>query len=295
MSEVDHSPSVAEWLDHLCKSLTEKGLSTPHGEPMPAFPPEALQVGTTGLGGAAALMPAAGFYADIVDTGQRLGRPLTRDSRIVDFGSGWGRITRFFLRDTVRRNITGLDVDPGFVDISNQLFGSDSFQVCQPLPPTTLDGGSIDLVTAFSVFSHLSEDACRQWIAEFARVLKPGGLLVFTTRNEWFLDLCVQLAQMSDLSDHQKALTRLFSDWDDAKWRFRAGEFVHSPTGGGGVRDASYYGESFIPRSYIEREYGTHFELVFASDSPQPGAAREQLAARPVDYDQACFILRRRG
>lgn len=287
-------PSASEWLDHLCRSLDDASLRSPHGDALPRFPPIELQVGTTGLGGAATLMPAAGFYADVVDTADRLGTPLRPDSRIVDFGSGWGRITRFFLRDTRMENITGLDVDSYFVDVSNQTFASPRFQICNSLPPTSLAADSVDLVTAFSVFSHLSESACRQWIDEFARVLKPGGLFAFTTRNEWFLDLCVQLGRHDDLSGHQQALTQLFSDWDAAKSHFRAGGFLHSATGGGGVRDSSYYGESFIPRSYIERHYSRDFELVFASESPQSGAARQSLAERSVDYDQACFILRRR-
>lgn len=287
-------PSASEWLDQLCRSIDETGLRSPHGDPLPRFPHNDLQVSTTGLGGAAALMPAAGFYADVVDTAERLGRPLRSDMRFVDFGSAWGRITRFFLRNAPLANITGLDVDPQFVDFANGLFGGQHFEVCTPLPPTTLADASVDVVTAFSVFSHLSESACQRWCDEFARALKPGGLFVFTTRNEWFLDLCIQLGQSKELSLHQQALTQLFSDWDDAKRRFRAGEFVFSATGGGGVRDSSYYGESFIPRSYIERHYRRDFELVFASENPQPGAARQSLAGRPVDYDQACFILRRR-
>lgn len=287
-------PSASQWLDHLIKSLDTSGLYSPHGDPMPAFPPEKLQIDTTGLGGVASLRQAAAFHADIVDTAQRLGNPLRAQSRIVDFGSGWGRITRLFLRETRLENIVGLDVDAGFVQLSNQLFGG-GFQVCNPMPPTALPAASADLVSAYSVFSHLSEVACREWVGEFARILKPGGLLAFTTRNEWFMDLCTQLSRRSDLSKHQEVLTRLFADWDDAKWRFRAGEFVHSATGGGGVRDKSYYGESFIPRAYVEREYGKQFELVFASEQPQPGQARRDLAGRGTDYDQACFILRRRG
>lgn len=287
-------PSVREWFEQLCRSIDVPGLLSPHGDPLPRFPSVDLQVGTTGRSGVQTLLPAVGFYADIVDTLTRLGTPLRPDSRIVDFGSGWGRITRFFLRDARLENISGLDVDQYFVNVSNETFGSARFQTCNPLPPTAIAENSVDLITAFSVFSHLSEDACLQWIDEFARVLKPGGFFVFTTRNEWFLDHCIELKRRSDLSEHQQTLTRLFSDWDDAKRRFRNGEFLYSPTGGGGVRDSSFYGESFIPRSYVEQNYGRKFELVFASEGSQPGAAQQSLAGKPVHYEQACFILRKR-
>lgn len=288
-------PNVAAWLDHLGKSLTDSNLTTPLGEAMPQFPPEQLQVDTTGLGGAAALAQAAAFYADLIDTAERLGHPLGEESQILDFGSGWGRITRFFLRDTRRDNIIGLEVDPGFVDISNRLFGGANFQVCNPQPPTPFANGSFDVVSAYSVFSHLSEETSRQWVTEFARLLKPGGLFIFTTRNEAFLDTCRQLSLMGNLNHHQSILAGMFDNWEDARWKFRSGEFLHRGLGGGGVRDASYYGESFIPRAYIEREYGKDFEIVFASGETAQGPSRRDLAGRRAEYDQACFVLRRHG
>ncbi len=290
---METKPDAATWLDQLTSSIENASLRSPFGDPLPRFPPADLQASTTGLSGAAALAPAAAFHADIVDTMDRIGAKATPDWRVVDFGSGWGRITRFFLRETRLANISGLDVDPQFVALSNQLFGADIFHVCTPMPPSRLASGSVNLVTAFSVFSHLSEAACRQWIDEFARVLKPGGLFAFTTRSEWFIDFCSQIPADTPVG-HMRVLRTLFADWEDARRRFRAGEFVHTATGGGGVRDSSYYGESFIPRSYIEREYSRDFELVMASETPQPGSARRAIADRNAEYDQALFILRRR-
>lgn len=292
---MDKKITVTKWLDRLTESLHNNSLKTPLGEPMPQFPPEQLQVDTTGLGGAAALAQAAAFYADLVDTADRLERPLGEESRILDFGSGWGRITRFFLRDTRHDNIVGLEVDPGFVEISNHLFGGANFQVCNPQPPTPFATGSFDVVSAYSVFSHLSEETSRQWVDEFARLLKPGGLFIFTTRNEAFLDTCRQLSLMGNLNHHQSILAGMFDNWEDARRQFRSGQFLHRGLGGGGVRDASYYGESFIPRAYIEREYGENFEIVFASGETAQGPARHGLAGRRAEYDQACFVLRRRG
>lgn len=49
---------------------------------------------------------------------------------------------------------------------------------------------TFDLVCAYSVFCHLSNDVTLPWMGEFERVLKPGGFLVFTTRPESFLGFC---------------------------------------------------------------------------------------------------------
>lgn len=291
---MDTKITVTAWLDRLIESLHNNSLKTPFGEPMPQFPPEQLQIDTTGLGGIAGVTQAAAFYAEAVDTAERLGRPITEASRILDFGSGWGRVTRLFMRDTRLANIVGVDVDPDFVNISNRLFGSDNFHICSPQPPTQFADASFDLVSAYSVFSHLSESTCRNWIEEFARVLKPGGLFIFTTRDEWFLGVCEQLSHSKELNHHQTFLAKLFDDWQEARRQFRAGQFLHRATGGGGVRDDSFYGESFIPRAYIEREYSKHFELVFASGETSPGPASRAMASRNANYNQACFILRRR-
>ena len=40
--------------------------------------------------------------------------------------------------------------------------------------------GSFGLIYALSVFSHLSEPLQRAWVAEFRRLLRPGGLLVLS-------------------------------------------------------------------------------------------------------------------
>ncbi len=46
-------------------------------------------------------------------------------------------------------------------------------------PPLPLDASSLDLVYAFSVFTHLA-DTWAQWLLELHRVLRPGGTLIAT-------------------------------------------------------------------------------------------------------------------
>jgi SAM-dependent methyltransferase len=54
----------------------------------------------------------------------------------------------------------------------------------QLAPPTPYVTGSFDLVYALSVFSHLDEVLQRGWLAEFRRLLRPGGLLVLSVLGE---------------------------------------------------------------------------------------------------------------
>jgi 2-polyprenyl-3-methyl-5-hydroxy-6-metoxy-1,4-benzoquinol methylase len=79
------------------------------------YPSVELQVNTVGCSGAAALLQAFRFWVDVRDACRPLGLVLGPATRILDFGCGWGRIARFFFRDTRPENVTGIDVDPEFI------------------------------------------------------------------------------------------------------------------------------------------------------------------------------------
>ena len=82
-----------EWLKVLIGSMNEPVLQ---GVELPRFPSDELQRQFSGSAGEPALREAFIFYRMIKSYASRLGRPLTYESRILDFGCGWGRISRFF-------------------------------------------------------------------------------------------------------------------------------------------------------------------------------------------------------
>jgi len=270
------------WLDVLIRSLGSEQTS-PFGERIPAYPPEELQRNTTGLSSEAAMRQAHAFYADVQDALRRAGHPLTPDARVLDFGFGWGRIARCFMHDVPLERIHGVDVDPDFVALTRSAFGSDRFELCPPFPPTTLAPASFDLVFAYSVFSHLAPKACHAWMDEFARILKPGGFVAFTTRHASFFDYCAWAGTQQTDNAYLAALGRLFPDIDAAKAAYARGEIVHASSegvGGGGPRNSSFYGETWIPEAYARTAFGPSFEFVAGYFDGSR-------------YDQACFVLRR--
>jgi glycosyltransferase involved in cell wall biosynthesis/GT2 family glycosyltransferase/SAM-dependent methyltransferase len=278
-------PSLASWLETMLESLRESVVESPFGDRLPKFPDPQRQAQTTGLSGPATVRQAFAFYEDIQHAAEECGLKWSAETRILDFGVGWGRVARLFLRDVPLRNLWGLDVDPAFVELTQDLFAGGNFSVCAPLPPTVLRAGHFDLVCAYSVFSHLSETACRLWTAEFARLLRPGGLFAFTTRHEDFFAYCEWAASLGQSAQgYVRALGELFPDIEAVKATYRRGELVHATSpgvSGGGPRTESFYGETFIPRAYVERRLCAEFELIVS-------------AYDPARYDQACFVLRRR-
>ncbi|RDS83409.1 class I SAM-dependent methyltransferase [Dyella psychrodurans] len=276
---------MKKWVQDLVRSQTE-AVTSPLGDPLPAFPPEALQVATTGRYGESAIEQAANFYEDAVNGIAKCRTSIGPDWKVLDFGSGWGRITRLALRDFKLSNIHGIDVDEGLVSLSNDLFGTSIFATCKSFPPTDIPSGSMHLVLAYSVFSHLSEEAARAWLEEFARVLKPGQFVAFTTRGESFLDYCQQLATHHNdvaVSSYQDTLSQMFPahEIDNIKTAYRRGEFIYRGIGGGGIRDGSFYGEAFLPKGWVERQLGKTFDIVHAG-------------INHARYDQFCFVLRKK-
>jgi len=194
---------------------------------------------------------------------RHLGHPIENRHNLLDFGVGWGRIARFFLRDLPLPNIYGIDVTEDSIDICKNTFRSDKFYVCNPFPPSSFPDGKLNVIVGYSVFSHLSEAACASWMREFHRVLAPGGLVALTTRGRTFFEYCESLKGLHH-SGYLGALPQMFDDFALARARYDRGEFVHSNiqgVTGGGAMNGEFYGETFIPESYARSAYAEFFTL----------------------------------
>jgi SAM-dependent methyltransferase len=268
------SLSHAEWLRVLERSLHDRVVDA---VPMPAFPPQEYQTATHGTSGRVTIAEAGRFVALVSRYADAEGRPVGEATRVLDFGCGWGRMLRIFLNRVDSQNLHGVDVRPESVALARQLNPFSRFTAVDGLPPAPFDDGTFDLVVAYSVFSHLSEAASRAWIREIARVLAPGGLAIVTTQGSGFLDFVESLSTRAFLwrvrlmlgrwrgrprNEHWLRLLRDgFGDIAATRRQFAGGQFVHVATGGGSGLEASLYGESIIPRAYVEREW-TELALV---------------------------------
>jgi SAM-dependent methyltransferase len=254
--------SEDDWFAAVCESYLNPPVIVDRKE-LPGFPSDEIQANTTGQSGVDTLKEAFVFYRDCIDTFRNLRAPIETQHRLLDFGVGWGRIARFFLRELPIENIYGIDVMEEFVLICAQTFRNDNFHVTTPFPPTKIPGQKFNFIVGYSVFSHLSETACASWMKEFHRILAPGGLLALTTRGRPFLDYCESL-QGKGHAGYWGALSKMFDDFAQARSRYDQGEFVHSNReglDGGGVMTADFYGETFIPEQYARSAYADLFIL----------------------------------
>ena len=107
---------------------------------------------------------------------------------LVDFGCGNGSQTLRFAADCDR--LTGVDVSEEFLadfrrEIAADRRGDRVTGLALDTGAIPLADGSADAVTSFTVLEHVPDEAAA--LAEMRRILRPGGRLVLTVPNRWWI------------------------------------------------------------------------------------------------------------
>jgi len=113
----------------------------------------------------------------------RIGKRMDSFQNILDFGCGCGRTIRCFEKYAASSSISGTDIDSAAIDYCRQRYKNISFSVNQPLPPLAYSSNNFDLVYSISVLTHIDEEFQFLWLAELARIVKPGGLVFLSVHG----------------------------------------------------------------------------------------------------------------
>ncbi len=236
---------------------------------LPGVPDDEVQLTFTGSKGDHNLNEAFAHYQFFRDLFEEHIGPIERCERILDFGCGWGRIIRFFMKDVNPAVLWGADPVPSMIEICKRDVKWCNFDLIGTAPPTPYSDNTFDFVYSFSVFSHLSEERHMRLVSELHRILKPGGLLIATTRPREFIVECAELRGRQDLdSIHfaRRVSAEAFPDTAKSLADYDQGLYCFTQL----VKEGewSYWGDTAIPEAYVSKHWTKHgFELVdFVAD-----------------------------
>jgi ubiquinone/menaquinone biosynthesis C-methylase UbiE len=128
----------------------------------------------------------------INDLKRLIGEPLPQGGALLDAGCGQGKSFRLLHDAFQPTRMLGLDADPHSLSLSEAEAGLEGIRVellaadCAKIP---LPDDSLDIVFCHQTFHHLVEQ--ERALAEFWRVLKPGGLLLFAESTKAYIDTWV--------------------------------------------------------------------------------------------------------
>jgi SAM-dependent methyltransferase len=229
---------------------------------LPRVPEPRLQEGWNGRSGVALADQSAAFYRLLL---QRAGGSLA-GARVLDFGCGWGRITRFLARDVPPDRLYGCDPVETILDVCRQNGVPATLAQSDVLPEHLPFDEPFDVAYAFSVFTHLSEAAHERCLSALHAGLRPGGTLVVTIRPPAYLHESPLMDPVRDREGEPFIFAPHASDPSHPQY---AGPEMH-------------YGETVIALSYVRERWARWFELTHV----------DLLLG---DLHQVVLTLRRRG
>lgn len=241
---------------------------------LPEVPEPALQRRWNGADGLGLLGQSKSFYAKAKDRYREHSDTPLQDSRVLDFGCGWGRLTRFFARDVAPGLLHGCDPVDDILEVCRRTGVPATLARSDFVPDRLPFEEGFNLVFAFSVFTHLSEAAHERSLKAIHASLEPGGVLIATIRPPAYLQHHPLMAPALEAlgPDPMAAL-------QEPRYVFvsHGAEPDHPQYGGGEMT----YGEAVISLPYVQDRWTKLFDVVDVSLST-------------VDMYQVMVTLRRR-
>jgi SAM-dependent methyltransferase len=205
---------------------------------LPAMPEPWLQTGWNGTSGVPLAAQGAAFYRRLLERHAEHGAVPLGAARVLDFGCGWGRLTRFLARDVTPGRLCACDPVESILAVCRDTRVPATLARSDFLPDRLPFDGTFDLAFAFSVFTHLSERAHERCLDALHAGLAPGAVLAVTVRPPAYM--------------------RRPADESGYVFEPHAADPAHPQWSG----DEMHYGEAVIPLPYVRERWADRFELL---------------------------------
>lgn len=191
----------------------------------------------------------------LVEGMQAVGVTLTPGLKVLDFGCSSGRVLRSLAAYRPQVTWIGCDPESDAVNWAAKEFPQIRFFTSPRTPPLPVPNADIDFVYAISIWSHFREDAAIEWLAEMARIIKPGGHLWLSTHGlislaDWMRTASSERAiQLENFSAHLLRNGFVFED-------------AYRKTGDWGA-DTSWWGMAHFTPAWMARQLIPHWRLAY--------------------------------
>jgi SAM-dependent methyltransferase len=128
-----------------------------------------------------------GYFRSGASIADSLGQVLRwrfgdRPTRLLDFASGYGRVTRFLVREVPPERVWVADVYADGVRFQEERFGVHGI-VSTIRPEDFACAERFDAILVTSLFTHLPDERFVAWLRVLLGLLAPGGLLAFSAHS----------------------------------------------------------------------------------------------------------------
>jgi SAM-dependent methyltransferase len=205
---------------------------------LPDMPAAWIQAGWNGTSGVALAAQGTAFYRRLLARQAEFGALPLDAARVLDFGCGWGRLTRLLARDVAPGRLFGCDPVENILEACRTTRVPATLARSDFLPRRLPFDETFDLAFAFSVFTHLSEEAHERCLGALHAGLAPGALLVVTVRPPAYMQ--------RPPDEREYVFAPHPADPEHPQW---AGDAIH-------------YGEAVVPLPYVRERWAQRFELL---------------------------------
>jgi len=188
---------------------------------------------------------------------------------LVDLGCGTGRLAVHAIPALSDGRYVGIDISDSMLREARERVRGIAGQVRvswvkQTSPVFALDTGSVDMICAFSVFTHMEHEDSYRYLKDALRVVRPGGRFVFSC-----LPMNLKLAQVVFL---QSAAEDLQARWSKVRNVTTSVEMMTSIAELAGWTPVRWYDgeEKNIPLPETGESYGLG-QSVCILEAPQGG------------------------
>jgi 2-polyprenyl-3-methyl-5-hydroxy-6-metoxy-1,4-benzoquinol methylase len=210
---------------------------------LPSLPSEDIQKHWTGASGSELLKQSLAFMKTVITFLQS--NQIDIDSvNLLDFGCGWGRFLRFFLKYIPEDRLFGVDPWDKSIEecILHRVRGNleQIDWICRSLP---FGNTKFDVVIAFSVFTHICEKSAREALHTLRSRMSDHAFIILTIRPSYYWE---QHQKRIDSNIPIKSLQNQYKKKGFAFYPIESSQIIEGE---------KIFGDVTISTKYIKREW----------------------------------------